>query len=75
MENTGSFNFARVVYNGSGSHIYYKEGAFNSTETKPTGDAAAEIASGSIIVEPDTGKVYFYDRPNDEWVEQFSFQG
>lgn len=75
MNNVGSFNYSRIVNLGNGKRGIYAEGAFNSSETKPTGDAAADLVSGSIIVEPDTGKVFFYDKPNDEWVEQFSFQG
>lgn len=70
----GFFYSSTVNLLADGSVVSYKEGAFTSDETKPTGTAAADIASGSIIVEPDTGSVFFYDRTNDEWVEQFSFQ-
>lgn len=48
----------------------YVEIAGTSTETKPTGD----FLSGSIFVEVDTGKVYFYNASGSTWVEQFSFQ-
>jgi len=41
----------------------------NSDEDKPL----AGIAGGSIAVETDTGKVFFFDE-TDGWVEQFSFQ-
>lgn len=52
----------------------YKEIACLSTDTKPV----ENICTGSICLEVDTGKAYFYDEEADsgeEWVEQFSFQG
>jgi hypothetical protein len=42
-----------------------------STDEKPTDG----IGNGSIFVEIDTGKVYFYDAAGQTWIEQFSFQG
>lgn len=42
-----------------------------STDTKPT----TRVLGGSIAVEVDTGKVFFYDEAGTQWVEQFSFQG
>ncbi len=48
----------------------YVEVACKSTDTKPTG----AFLTGSILTEVDTGKVYFYDADESEWVEQFSFQ-
>ena len=74
MARAGGFFFTKLASIEDGKTVFYKEGAFNSTETKPTGTAAENIASGSIIVEPDTGKVFFYNRPGDAWVEQFSFK-
>ena len=47
------------------------EGSCLSTDTKPI----AGIANGSIMVEVDTGSVFFFDEDGQEWVEQFSFQG
>ena len=41
-----------------------------STDSKPTDG----IANGSIAVEIDTGKVYFFNEAGSTWVEQFSFQ-
>lgn len=41
-----------------------------STDEKPTND----VDMGSILVEVDTGKVYFFNETAGEWVEQFSFQ-
>lgn len=49
----------------------YVEISGDSTETKP----AAGIADGSIFVESNTGKVYFFNEKSGDWVEQFSFQG
>lgn len=57
---------AAVSYDGR----HYAEFAGLSTDTKPVGD----LMTGSIFVEVDTGKVYFYDADESEWVEQFSFQ-
>lgn len=41
-----------------------------STDSKPTDG----IAMGSIFVEVDTGKVFFFNASASTWVEQFSFQ-
>lgn len=52
----------------------YAEFAGLSTDTKPVD----QIVTGSIFVEVNTGKVYFFNEEGDagsEWVEQFSFQG
>ena len=46
------------------------EGSCLSTDTKPT----AGIATGSIMVEANTGDVYFFDEVSGDWVKQFSFQ-
>ena len=48
----------------------YVEIAGLSTDSKPT----ENIATGSIFVEVDTGKVYFFNAAASTWVEQFSFQ-
>ena len=36
-----------------------------STDTKPT----ENITNGSIFIEMDTGKIYFYDKENTQWRE------
>jgi hypothetical protein len=54
----------------SGETVFYKEISGNSTEAKPT----AGIVDGSIFVETDTGKVFFFNENAGNWVEQFSFQ-
>lgn len=56
--------------NYSYDHASYVEYAGLSADTKPTGN----FMTGSIFVEVDTGKVYFYNAAGSEWVEQFSFQ-
>lgn len=59
----------------NGKHLHYIEASGNSTDTQPDGDSVGgAIADGSILVESDTGKVYFYNEASAEWVEQFSFQ-
>jgi hypothetical protein len=41
-----------------------------STDSKPT----ERVGNGSIFVEIDTGKVFFFNQTGVTWVEQFSFQ-
>lgn len=36
-----------------------------STDTKPT----EGVGNGSALIEMDTGKLYFYDAANGEWLE------
>lgn len=52
----------------------YIEGTCLSTDTKPTEIDGSIIATGSIIGEVDTGKVFFFDEESTDWVEEFSFQ-
>lgn len=60
-----SFSEAR-----DGNGVSYFEFAGESTDAKPT----AGVATGSIFVEVNTGKVFFFSEPST-WTEQFSFQG
>lgn len=73
---TGGFFHSELAYvDEDGNGVYHREGGFNSGETKPTAATGmTDLASMSIIVEPDTGTVFFYDRPGDSWEPQFSFQ-
>ena len=65
-----AFTSERLAYiTPDGQKVYEKQGAFNSGETLPTGDAAVDLAEGSAIIEPDTGKVKIYDKVNDQWRE------
>ena len=56
--------------NSSFAGASYVEVACLSTDNKPTGN----FLTGSICVEVNTGKVFFYNRAASAWVEQFSFQ-
>lgn len=47
----------------------YREITGLSTDSKPT-----DVVNGSIFVEVDTGKVFFFNEAGSAWVEQFSFQ-
>ena len=69
------FPYTRVAYYDNGNPVYYKEGTCDSTDTKPTGNAAKDVSEGSSLVESDTGDVYFYNQKTDSWIMQFSFQG
>ena len=55
----------------NGLLINYIEGNIDSSEDKPT----EQIAEGSILVETDTGDVYFFSENANAWIKQFSFQG
>ena len=48
----------------------YVELACLSTDEKPTNG----IATGSICIEVDTGKVYLFDSAGSLWIEQFSLK-
>ena len=48
----------------------YVELSCDALESKPTDN----ICDGSIAVESDTGKVYFFNEDSGAWVEQFAFQ-
>lgn len=47
-----------------------KEYFVTSSDEKPIHG----VATGSICVEVDTGKVFFFSEASEQWVEQFSFQ-
>ena len=50
--------------------VYYKTGFCHSLETKPTGEAAADIAMGSCLIEVDTGDAYLFNETTGAWVKQ-----
>ena len=54
----------------NGVDMFYVELSCDSEETKPT----TGIIDGSICLESDTGKVYFFNEDSGDWVEQFAFQ-
>lgn len=55
-------SFHEIKYTGAGKYV---EGACLSTDSKPT----TGILNGSVLIEMDTGKVYFYDEANSQWRE------
>ena len=56
-------------FDANGNPVFYGEGSCESTDTKPTD----RVATGSIITEVDTKKVFFYSEETEEWVEQVTF--
>lgn len=40
-----------------------------STDVKPIMFGEQKVENGSIFIEIDTGKVYFYDLENEQWME------
>lgn len=40
-----------------------------STDEKPLIEDFAELNNGAVFVEIDTGKIFMYDKENDEWKE------
>ena len=40
-----------------------------STDNKPTEIDGKTIGNGSVFIEIDTGKIFFYDAENEEWKE------
>ena len=50
---------------GASGDVFYHEFAGRSADDKPT----ANVATGSIFLEVDTGDVYVYDEDYEEWYE------
>lgn len=40
-----------------------------STDTKPTTFNGKSVANGTVFIEIDTGKIFFYDLDNQTWNE------
>lgn len=57
------------TYRMDTSNGYYTEGMCNSEDDKPV-----DGVIGGVITETDTGKVFFFDNVDGDWVEQFAFQ-
>lgn len=65
----------RIGIDKAGNEVHYIEAALNSNKTKPTSaDVGGQIVGGSFVIETDTGKVFFFDTVENDWIEQFSFQ-
>lgn len=60
-----------IVKRPYGGGLFYLELSGDSTDTKPT----AGVLDGSIFLESDTGKVFFFNETSGDWLPQFSFQG
>lgn len=54
--------------------ITFTSGGYNEYAGLYTDEKPTDCATGSIFVEVDTGKVYFFNADAETWVEQFSFQ-
>ena len=57
-----------VRWINSETHVpdkYYIEAAGLSTDVKPT----QNIITGSVFIEVDTGKAYFFDEDSATWIE------
>ena len=53
-----------------GENIYELiEFSGNSEDTKPTENGERLVDNGSVFIEVDTGKIFFYDLENEEWKE------
>lgn len=44
--------------------VFYGEGSCLSTDSKPT----AYVGNGSVLIEMDTAKVYFFDEQTIRWL-------
>ena len=53
-------------YSDSGVAVNTYTIAGVSTDNKPT---AEDVGNGSVFIEMDTSKVYFYDEADDAWYE------
>lgn len=40
-----------------------------STDAKPTTIDGKDIANGTVFIEIDTGKLYMFDKENEQWKE------
>ena len=46
------------------NNVSYKEGVCLSSDEKPT----EGIKNGSVLLEMDTGDVYFFNKESEEWI-------
>lgn len=72
MDNGITWNYTKLVYIdlNTGKPVFYKEGTADSGTTMPTGDAAAELADGSLVRfsgGDDAGLVKTYCKARDSW--------
>lgn len=57
-------------YADDGKHLHYIEASGDSTEDKPTETSVGgPIVDGSICIESNTGKVFFFNEESSDWIE------
>jgi hypothetical protein len=57
-----------IIKNTEEGQILYGELRGVSTATKPTTINGMKIGNGSVFIETDTQKIYFFDEENQEWL-------
>lgn len=65
---TTVYDISKNIINPSG-YVIYVELRGLSTDEKPTEINGKIIGNGSVFIEIDTGKLYFYDKENEQWKE------
>lgn len=60
------YKLEKVNIEGDGNFLAEFRGL--SDDTKPTSISGATIENGSSFLEMDTGKIYYYDLENTQWV-------
>ena len=56
----------KIQGNSKGESIVELRGL--STDTKPTTIGEDKVGNGSVFIEIDTQKMYFFDAENQEWI-------
>ena len=64
-------SYERLIQNPPNGNVRYIEGSCHSTDSKPT----EGIATGSLVLEVDTAKIYAYDETTQEWGEMVALGG
>lgn len=57
------------TYNTPDGDVITTELRGKSTDEKPTEFGGKEIGNGSVFIEINTGKIFFYDAENKQWME------
>ena len=65
-----------IGYLADGTELYYVELSGDSEVAIPTtsSNGLGAICDGSICLQSDNGKTFFFNEDSGDWVEQFSFQ-
>lgn len=58
-----------IVKNEEEGQVIYAELRGMSTDTKPTSIGNKTIGNGSVFIEIDTQKIFFYDIDSETWKE------